>query len=557
MPSLTQIIANHFGVCVDFDKEWVPIRCPFHSDNRASAGLNFHDHMFNCMSGCDAMSFVKLAKEFNLEYNDEDSEVEEQDFSDFLHNLIAEEQKVRPIIIRKQIEAYANFLTDRKIKPETIEEFGGYYESREGHEDYGFLVVPYGKSGRTVKRRIIGLGERFRNTKGDSKDLFGRNIASSNTIILVEGITDYFTLWQWTSRNNKTIGLAASLGAKISKEQMYLLRNKKVFILFDSDYSGYVGARKAAEYLKEFNAVPIILEIPEGFKLNDADKVDANYAYCKFGDEFVRWLNVEVNKYNSYDSHYVANTFGSEANDNGTRLTQFRTNLEQVDSILNGGFASGIHGIAGRSGIGKSSLISEIDHAAAMSGLRILDLSYELSKEQKWARLASRNSIHSWAEIERDKSILEPEGVDYINDLSTRVRIELGWTIDQIMASIDSFDVVIVDYIQRMEFEGNDTRKGIDLNMGKLSNLARDKNKIIFIISSMAESTDNFKESGSILYMCQSGWFLKKVQGNVCAFECIKNTRGISGKTVFLEMNYANQRVVETVPDLSFINKGE
>jgi len=41
-----------------------------------------------------------------------------------------------------------------------------------------------------------------------------------------------------------------------------------------------------------------------------------------------------------------------------------------------------------------------------------------------------------------------------LNKISNLIKIELGWTIDQVLAAIDSFDVVIIDYIQRMEFEG-------------------------------------------------------------------------------------------------------
>src|SRR5882672_1394894 len=333
---------------------------------------------------------------------------------------------------------------------------------------------------------------------------------------------------------------------------MYSLRNKKVFILFDSDYEGYIGARKAAEYLKEFNAIPIILEFPKEFISETSSKTDVNSAYCNFDQTFIDWLEGQINNYSSYDNSYVRSSFGNH-NGNQRTLQQFSSGLSVVDSILSGGFASGIHGIAGRSGIGKSSLITELTCQAAKQDKKVLSLSYELSKEQMWSRVASRYSSFSWSEIEKDKSLIEDTTRTELNKISNLIKIELGWTIDQVLAAIDSFDVVIIDYIQRMEFEGNDPRKGIDINMGKLSNLARDKNKIIFIISSMAEGQDNFKESGSILYMCQSGSYLRKINHNVCSLEFIKNTRGLSGQKVYIEMNFAHQTVSETILDLEWI----
>lgn len=550
MSSLTQAIKIKFGIYPMHESslEWIPVKCPYHDDSKASAGLNFKDRMFNCLSGgCGAKPFWLLAKELDISYDSIDEVTE--DFNDFLTNLIEDQTKARPVVLRKQVEAFTNFLLQRKIKPETIEEFGGYYVSDESHQDYGHLVVPYqtNKGIKYVKRRILGVTKdtKFRQSPnegdGDSKALFGKGFNSYDTIILVEGLTDFFTVWQHYKN------VVASFGCKFSKQQGYLLRNKTIFILYDRDYEGYEGSRKAAEILRSFGCTVIILEIPETFSDQTTHKIDPNSAYCFKGMEFIDWISSELSRYSSYDKNYVSETF-KQTEDLENKLLQFSTGINQLDNLLNRGFASGIHGIAGKSGIGKSSLISELTDQASSQGLKVLSLSYELSKRQMWSRQASRYSIHSFADIEKDHNILEPDVLIRLEDMSSRVKIELGWNIDQIITAIDNFDVVIVDYIQRMEFEGADTRKGIDLNMGKLSNLARDKNKIIFIISSMAEGVDNFKESGSILYMCQSGFFLKKVNANTLLLENCKNTRGKSGTNIYLDIDFAHQRVKETCP---------
>lgn len=551
MSSLTQVIKNKFGILsYSNDDVWYTIKCPLHDDETPSAGLHFRDKMFNCLSQCGAKPFWLLAKELNLDYDAID-EVNE-DFNDFLNDLIEDNTKSRPLVLRKQVEAYTNFLLERKIKPETVEEFGGYYVSDESHQDYGYLVVPYQtyKGQKSVRRRIVGTGDRFKQSPNDSdgtgKALFGKGFNNYNSVILVEGITDLFTVWE----HHKNV--VASFGCKFTKQQGYLLRNKIVFILYDRDYEGFAGAKKAAEILREFNCTVIILEIPESFSDNNTHKIDPNSAYCVAGDSFFGWLQTELNRYSSYDRAYIIDTFKPDTLQDANKLCQFKTGIDGLDSILNGGFASGIHGIKGRSGIGKSSLVAELTDQASDQGLRVLSLSYELSKRQMWSRQASRYSIHNFAEIEKDSSILEMEAFNKINQLGDKVKIELGWNIDQIIAAIDNFEVVIVDYIQRMEFEGSDTRKGIDLNMGKLSNLARDKNKIIFIISSMAEGQDNFKESGSILYMCQTAFCLKRINANTLVLSNEKNTRGKQGDNIYLSVDFGHQRLKEcSPPDLN------
>lgn len=531
--SLSRQIAQRFNLEVDTDVEWVSINCPFHNDKNASAGISFQHKMFNCLASCEAMPFKQFAKKLGIENESEDT--------DWLNDFISDMTPSRPMVLRKQAAEYANFLIERKIKPETIEELGGYYEAREVSNDYGYLVVPYGTTGLQIKKRIIGNGERFRNSTGFGKDLFGRNINSFHSIILVEGFTDYCTLWQQQYKN-----IVASFGAKVSKQQMYLLRNKIVFILFDTDYDGYSGARKAAKYLKEYGSVPIILEIPKRFGNEDDTKIDVNSAYCRCGSDFLQWLEESISQYSVYDNGFVSSMFGVN---NGTHFNQFKTNLSMVDSILGGGFASGIHGIGGRTEVGKSSLVTHLITEAARQDKNVLALSYELSKEQMWARLASQfTEDTSWADIERGYRDLDSVTIQMLTELASKIKIELGWTIDQVLAAIDNFDVVVLDYIQRMEYEGNDRRLGITSNASNLSNLARDKGKIIIFISSMPNHEDVFKESGDLLYMCQSAWILRKAIDNVRAFENIKNTRNVSGKKVFLEMDFAHQRVRDSIP---------
>lgn len=546
--NLNQVIARYFDVSVDYDKEWVAIRCPFHSDNNASAGLNFKASVFNCMASCRARDFTVLANDLSIDISNITEEWDED--YDWLSQVIADSTPSRPVVLRKQVEALTKFYSDRKIDPEWIEEHGGYYESRETSNDYGYLVIPYAKDFQ-IKRRIIGEGERFRLDKGSSKYLFGKDFASHRAIILAEGCTDYFTLWGWRKRNNKNIGIAACLGAKITKKELYALRGKIVYIIFDKDYEGYEGALKAAEILREFKATPIIIELPEEFRIDD-EKLDVNFAYCNVGERFDQWLNEEINKYNSFDSYYVHSTFGANRSDG--LYIQVATGLEQIDQIMNGGFASGLHGIAGKTQCGKSSLISHIADNSINAGKKVLLLSYELSKRQVWSRLISRYSPYTWEEIEKNLDDLN-YNEEFVNKMSANCKVELGWTIDQIVAAMDTFDVCVLDYIQRTPYEGNDKRQGISNNGSKLGNLARDKGKIIFIVSSMPnqDSPGIMKETGDLLYMCQSVWVLTKLMDNLTSFENIKNTRGISGKTVHLEMDYAHQRVKETIPDLERI----
>ena len=542
--NLSQAIASRFNVVLNgYLPEWITVPCPIHNDGNASAGLNFTSRMFNCFAGCGALHFTMLADKLGISYNG--IEVEE---TDWLNNLIDKTTPVKPRPLKVQAQQYADFLISKKLKPETIEELGGKYVSDLTDPDYGHLVIEYEK-GKTFRRRIIdGDGRPHINNKGEERGFLTRGIRQATTVILGEGFSDFATLWQIGYKH-----IAATLGAKVTKKDLYCLRGKVVFILFDNDYAGYEGARMAAQYLKEYGCVAIILEIPERFRNGDDNKIDINSAYCYDSVGFTNWLHESISRYATYDTDYMANRF---LNNNKT-INYVSTGIPSLDSATNGGFATGMHAIAGMPGVGKTTLKTYLIDTFEAQGHKVLSLDYEISKEQNYARLASRRSKYNWQEIEKDHSIIERDVAEYLNKLSASIKIENGWTIEQIMVAAKHFDIIIVDYAQRMPFSGDDERAGIKYNCRQLGNAARDEGKIVIIYSSiprsMYEKTGKavFKETGDIEYIVQSGWLISKVLPDVMQVDCLKNTRGREDAQFFLNTDYAHQLVREQMkPEL-------
>lgn len=556
--NLSQAIKNKFGVPDFYDGEWYSLCCPLngHRDESASAGLNFQDKMFNCFI-CGSFPFWKLAKELEIEFN----EIEEtnDNFADWLDNAIEESTKSRPVVLRKQVEAYVNFLIERKLDPKTIEECGGYYCSEEGTDNYGYLVFEYGKGkdgkSKTVRRRIIGEGDRFRqspNTDGtDSKSLFGRDFAKYDTIIITEGITDYLTLWQrnkTTGIGNRQLGLCASFGAKLTKAQAYLLRKKTIFILYDRDYEGFNGTEQASKLLKEYGCRVIPLEIPDSFADEKYGyKIDVNSAYCLDSGRFFEWLESSISKYSIFDNSYVRDSFLAK---DQPSLRRIKTNIRGLDAALHGGIPTGLHAIAGKEKIGKSSLLIYLGIQAALSGQRVLLVSYELSKTQMWSRIASYFSEHIWSEIEDNRDCIEAVAEEQTKQISELIRVERDWTIDEVNVASSSFDVIGIDYIQRMPYDGNDERAGIKRNTYSLGDIAYSGNgKNIICLSSMPEQgTTIFKETNVIKYAIQTGWVISRIQSNLLQLENFQNTRGKQEFKIYLEMDYGHQRPKEVPP---------
>jgi len=215
------------------------------------------------------------------------------------------------------------------------------------------------------------------------------------------------------------------------------------------------------------------------------------------------------------------------------------TGIPSWDRMLGGGFKPGVHVIGAEPKAGKSSLvISLTTEAVEKQGKTGLYLTYEIPKRQSWVRVASKVDPTPWNDLEVDPQLMLPETVEWLKKIGSRMRIEAGWTLQQIQHAIDDFDIVVVDYLQRMpaRYKREMLRHSIGENISGLSDMARDKGKVIIVVSSLPRAEygritpSSFKESGDIEYVVQSATGLinyqaqGKLMGNV-----VLNTRGETG----------------------------
>jgi len=553
--TIQEAIASYFkfDVQLGYRDRFTPVSCPYHKDSNASAGVKFDKDggVFNCFL-CGPRSLKDLATKLELRY---DGQFISNDLN-WLDDHIAMQSDMPVVKQVKQVELYTKYLEEKGLTDETIKAIGGQYISNPSENLYGYLVFFYDNNTKFCARRILESDKpRFLQSQGEDKGLFGEeNINNNDTILLVEGITDYATLYQMGYRN-----IVASFGAQVSESQAYKFRNKTVFILFDVDYGGYTGSRSLLESLRKFKSTGIILEIPKTFAIEGSkkvEKIDINSAYVKDRAALTDWLNENISKYSTFDSGYVANTFlGTK------KITRyFHSSIPGFDKLTNGGYAPGVHLIGGPPGSLKSTLaMQETDHFLEQ-GARVLVCSFELTKLQYWSRLASRYSMYSWVDIEKDPNILEKEVRKKMLEISNRLKIVVDWGIEEIKHASSLFDVIIPDYIQRMPALGKEEREGIKYNANELSNLVRYENKVILLISSISRAHYNnpcmeaFKETGTLEFVAQSARILQ-VGKDYGSMNIVKNTRGPVGNTIHYAIDYGHQKMIETEHDEVFNNE--
>lgn len=537
-------IIFHFKLNTSRGNEWQPVQCPYHNDSQASAGINLQLAMFNCL-GCSTKKHLSaLHKDvFNEEY-DKDSETADLDIS-FLDDYYP--SPIKPKTLKHQVKELSQFLLEKKLDWSTIEYWKGEYVSDEADKDvlYGYLKFPV-ENGWTA-RRILPFSDdkrpRFKNNKlgsGEKNKALLGNFREHDTVILVEGLTDFLTMWQLGYANSCT-----GLGSNISEQQAYLLKGKTVFIIFDRDYAGYEGAKKATETLKKFGCSIVNIELPD----NKKPKNDINDMFVQDESKLKEFLKVALTRHSTYDDSYVERMI------KGTSTYKlWPTGIPTLDKKFKGGFGNGVYAFAGEEKIGKSLTVASMIHSFVDNGARVLLASYELPKLQYWCRLASKFTNTGWADLEINPSLITDKvWFENLQGLSSKLKIEVGMTMDEINAARDAFDIVIVDYIQRMPppIAGMDERTATLQNNRALSDLMANHNKTVVMISSMPRSSygkDNspmFKNTGDIEYTVQGSIRMKKQDDNTISYMIQHNTRGEAGSMIFCDVDWQHQTITE------------
>jgi len=176
--------------------------------------------------------------------------------------------------------------------------------------------------------------------------------------------------------------------------------------------------------------------------------------------------------------------------------------------------------VAARTGIGKSIFVGNMITVMLQNGLRILLYTPELDKEEYIDRIVCSNtgiSIDDWKkavirEVDVEKihafqvSVLNsyPDGL-YIEDRGSQSANYILGSIRRHMLS-QPVDVVVIDYLQKLRFYGDNIRREIDDAMDKLSSFAKDNNIAMILVSQLrrsdkagAEPTkEDLKESGNL-----------------------------------------------------------
>ena len=535
MSSLHRAIADYCNVDYQeqfIEDEFIAIKCPIHKGNKRNAGLNFHSSVFNCFGGCGSKSFKQLSEELDITVEQSD----DNEWEELLESVVP--AKRRTVTPKKQVEELASFYEEKNLLPETIERWKGELILDKTDKLYGYLKFPLeGKAycARKIIDKVAGLGngERFYN-KGTRTLLGMENLKSFETLILAEGITDFLTLSQMGYEN-----IICCMGSKLSEEQAYLLRNKTIFIIFDRDYAGYSGSLKAQSLLKQYHSNGIIIELPE----IDPVKTDINLLYKSDKKRLETFLRKETTKYNQFDNKYIERLRNEKES-----LKYYQTGIDALDKTLNGGYTTGVYTYSGDTGIGKSTIVISQIPVLIEQGARVLLCTYELSKLQCWARIAAKISKYTFVELEKQFSDLEQPIYDnYLVPISNHLRIDSLPTIQQIEASIRKFDIIIIDYLQRMvaPVGVNDSNQSVVKNNAEISRLMQDYGKTIILLSSMSNDGSLIKGSGDPRYTSQASFLASKIGSNRMAVKIVKNTRGIEGNTIFLESNFPHQSITE------------
>jgi hypothetical protein len=530
-------VIEHFDLeGVDHDGN-IQVLCPYHDENNPSASLNLQKAFLHCFT-CGRGWHLSQVEE-DLKGGDNPMDLYSPNTSSQEPTVSVEEPAIRTTSPEQDLPVpIIGFLMKRKLE---VDNPG----CRLGWDEDYLYFGPANQEGWPVGRRMQGDGPRYKNEPG-KKNLFWLDAPTQpdRGVWLTEGVLDALAVRTVMPHAR----VAAALGADgLGDSGAYELRKHTIFLLYDRDYAGYRGARKAAEKLAEFGATPIILELPEHLGK------DPGEALQEHEREFRQWVFERHAEFAQDDRAWVQRVF---VDGDAPPLRQMSTGIRSWDKLLGGGFAEGVHAVGAETGAGKTSWAVAFAVAAVEAGHRVLYLTNEIPKRQVWARVASVKDEEEWNALEVNPPRAGERTREWLAEVATRLRVVAGWDVGRVRFAAPDYDAIVVDYLQRMPgLHGageSAERLNIEHNITQLSNLGRDLGKVVVVITRLRNQERgagmgirDFYGSSAIRYVVQSGTVFRMIPGQQrINVDVGKNTRGATG-VLTVQTDLGHQRFID------------
>ena len=249
--------------------------------------------------------------------------------------------------------------------------------------------------------------------------------------------------------------------------------------------------------------------------------------------------------------------------ENENNIRKIPTNFNKLDNIYGGGLSKGLTILGANTGLGKTTFVLQLaDNVAHQPNTKVLFFSLELTKYELVSKSLSRLSYlddnltnhtpndfisNSVDDLDTYYSHYEPIGNNvYIVD-NIRNIMKISKTIYDFCNEFENDKVVvIIDYIQFINCNGNNDKQNVDIITRELKALANNHNIPIVVISSLSREgakrndISSFKESGSIEYTADYLIIMYQKENNrglaftddtdTITLEFLKNRFGVKGQ---------------------------
>lgn len=367
-------------------------------------------------------------------------------------------------------------------------------------------------------------------------------------VVLTEGELDAASLLAAFGSGYPVMGLPGAAG-KLPAGWAEKIRRSgaAAYLLFDNDPPGRAAAEKRQAELSGLGIRAFIASYPAGFK-------DANEALVGLGPaalaEALEQALEDARAAGVSDLGYIREGWLAEIDARANRPhSAYTTGLEPVDKLLDGGYLEGLHLLGGITGGGKTALALHIAVHNALAGRPVIFGSYEQSRLELWARIASSitgvpygaikrgtyerrgqavltsgelRASEGWEKLEQAARFLKVvEGGDAFSQSEGSYTVEvLAKTAAAVAEDRGAPPLVIIDYLQRVPAPAaaglRDVRARVDYVAGQLQvNLARAVGCPVLAVSSinrdgygqgslasadLDKRLSAFKESGGLEY---------------------------------------------------------